>query len=97
MNKEQQAEIQNHLEANAKLLGEVVVHENAERQQIRTTLQEFHSALNRRESEVKEELTANHQCKMNELEEQTEKMRIALQSQDVKGLEEILKQIRNSS
>lgn len=97
MNKEQQAEIQNHLEANAKLLGEVVVHENAERQQIRSTLQEFHSALNRRESEVKEELTANHQCKMNYLEEQSAKMHAALQNQDVKGLEKILKQMQNSS
>lgn len=97
MNKEQQSEIQNLLEVNAKLLGEVVAHENAERKQIRTTLQDFHSALNRCESEVTEALTANHQCKMNELEEQSAKMRVALQSQDVKELEKILKQMRNSS
>ena len=97
MNKEQQAEIQNHFEANAKLLSEVVAHENAERKQIRSTLQEFHSALNRRESEITEILTSNHQRKMDEMEEQSAKMRAALQSQDVKGLEEILKQMRNSS
>ncbi len=93
MDKNQRAEIQKHLEANARLLGEVVDHENSEREQMQNNLQEFNSAINRCETEVIEKLTLNHQRKMSELEEQSAKLHAALQSDDLKEIEKLLKQM----
>ena len=77
------------------MLGEVVAHENAEREQIHANLKDFNSTISQRTAEVTTNINLNHQRKMNAIKAQSEKMRTALQNQDVTCLEEVLKQLQD--
>lgn len=95
MNEEQRTEIQSHLETSARLLGEVVAQENAEREKIRANLKDFHSTIDQCTAEITTSINLDHQSKMDAIKNQSEKMRAALQNQDVKSLEEVLKQLQD--
>ena len=91
----QRTEIQSHLETSARLLGEVVAQENAEREKIRANLKDFHSTIGQCTAEITTIINLDHQSKMDAIKNQSEKMRAALQNQDVKSLEEVLKQLQD--
>ena len=75
MNKEQQEEIRKHVESNAQCLEEVIATENLERKKIKDDLDKFHKVVNERKKEIKEMLDYQHNLRMDELDEQVEKLK----------------------
>ena len=75
MNKEQQDEIRKHVESNTRRLGEIIATENLERRKIKDNLDKFHKAVNERKEEIKGILDHQHNLKMDELDEQVEKLK----------------------
>lgn len=75
MDKEQQEEIRKHVKSNARRLGEVIATENLERRKIKGDLDKFHKVVNERKKEIKEMLDYQHNLRMDELDEQVEKLK----------------------
>ena len=96
MTSEQKEEIKNHLEETSKILNEVIFHEKEERAAIKESLKQFHAAADKREAEIKSELSHQHQKQMDDLNSQAEKLKSAMANNDAKGLTEILKQMNTS-
>ena len=89
----QKEDLQRHFDAEKKFLGEVILHESKERQEIKSALENFHKAVDERKKNIDAAFEQKRAEDLKALDIQAEELKKIVDAQDESAMIEFMKKI----